>query len=1098
MINKYIWINVTIAIYLCLSSPTLKASTKYSLGWTVQKIFALTSGKPIERDMSGGESHSYQISIQAGQYLHAFVDQKGIDVVITVLSPDGHKLTEADNSSGAIGPESISVIAAATGIYRIDIHSFEKTAKTGRYEIWIEGPREPTPEDKYRSEAGSAIGEANRLQNGATEDKRRSVEKYNVALDLYRRINDRRGEADALKNLGIVHQSLGETQKALEKYKEALPVKQAIGDQGGMAEILNNLGVIYRTLGELRNAVEMFSEALVIRRALGQRDGEAMALNNIGLAYWSLGEIPKAFENLNEALLIRRSIGDQRSVAYTLNSIGLVYRLIGETQKALEMYYEALSVFRGVNDRSNVAVTLHNLGVAYASLGEVHKALEFYRESLSIKQTIGDRSGEARTLNGIGGAYGLLGDTQKALEKYNEALLIRKSLGDRVGEASTLDNIGAVYSSLGKMQQALETYNDSLLICRKIGDRRGEAYALNHIGRTYLKLGDTQQALGKYSEALVLRRTIGDRRGEAITLGGIARAEEKRGNLNQARLFIEGALNIIESLRTKVGGQELRASYMASQQEYYECYIDILMALYHENPSAALAGEALAISERARARSLLELLAEVRTNISRGIDASLLMRGRLIEQQLNAKAEAQISLLNRQHTSTQAEAIEKEIATLIAEYNRLEAQVRSQNPLYAGLTLPQPLNLKQIQQQLLDEDTLLLEYALGEKQSYLWLVSRHSIETFNLPSRIEIESAVHEFYKMVTAETRRGAPPDPKMILKAQVLSKMLIKPAASRLAGKRLVIVAPGSLAYLPFAALPKPNTEKTVEGNYQPLTARHEVVMIPSASVLSQIRSERPGRQPVSQSIAVVADPVFEANDPRLGSTKNRNSSRVIPSIMASAEENSELTRSIQTMNFPNNRNGFTRLPFSHQEAESIFALVPRGTGLKATDFNASRSLVKSGQLSKYRILHFATHGLLNNQHPELSGLVFSLVDRKGGSQDGFLRLHEIYNLELNADLVVLSACETGLGKEVKGEGLIGLTRGFMYAGVPSIVASLWKVDDFATAELMKRFYRGMLKENLTPSAALRKAQIELSQQRGWSSPYFWSGFVLHGEWQ
>jgi CHAT domain-containing protein len=280
--------------------------------------------------------------------------------------------------------------------------------------------------------------------------------------------------------------------------------------------------------------------------------------------------------------------------------------------------------------------------------------------------------------------------------------------------------------------------------------------------------------------------------------------------------------------------------------------------------------------------------------------------------------------------------------------------------------------------------------------------------------------------------------------------------------------------------------------------LIAKHEVVSVPSASVLSLIRRETVGRQRSARSVAVLADPVFEASDPRLESAKNRNSSGEMPAASAADAELSELTRAIRTMNFSDARAGFTRLPFSRYEAESIIALTPKVTGLKATDFNASRALAMSRQLSQYRIVHFATHGLLNSERPELSGLVFSLVDREGKQQDGFLRLHEIYNLQLNADLVVLSACETGLGKEIKGEGLIGLTRGFMYSGAPRVVASLWNVDDFATAELMKLFYQRMLKDGLPAGAALRASQLELSRQKRWASPYFWAGFVLHGEWK
>ena len=460
-----------------------------------------------------------------------------------------------------------------------------------------------------------------------------------------------------------------------------------------------------------------------------------------------------------------------------------------------------------------------------------------------------------------------------------------------------------------------------------------------------------------------------------------------------------------------------------------------------------------------------------------------------MQQRLNAKAAEQVSLLNRKHTPEQADAAAKEIAAITAEYEEIQVKIRARSPRYAALTQPQPLSLTEIQQQALDEDTLLIEYALGEKRSYLWLVSQRSIDSYELPPRAEIEAATRRVYELVTARPKRGTPPDPQLIAQAKTLSRMLLGPVAPQLSGKRLVVVAPGALSYLPFAALPTPEDKKRSAGDYEPLIAKHEVVNIPSASVLSIIRREMAGRQRATKSIAVLADPVFEESDPRLAAPA--------PAPAANAEH-SELTRAIRTMNFPDGRAGFTRLPFSRYEAESIFALTPGGTGLKATDFNASRALALSPQLSQYRILHFATHGLLNSERPELSGLVFSLIDQEGKPQDGFLRLHEVYNLQLNADLIVLSACETGLGKEIKGEGLIGLTRGFMYSGAPRVVASLWNVDDLATAELMKLFYQGMLKDGLPAGAALRAAQLELSGQKRWASPYFWAGFVLHGEWK
>jgi len=992
----------------------------------------------------------------------------------------------------------VSTIAESPGAYLIEARSAEKTAKAGRYEIKVEELRAATAEDRHRVAGEAIFREAEQLKDGTLEARRKSVERYHESLELYRRAGALSGEARILNRIGEVHWALGETQKALEKFNEALPITRAIGARKVEAETLNYIGLVYASRGELQEALDKFNEALPITRAVGDRKGEAITLNNIGVVYNLRGEAQKALERFNEALPIRRVVGDRNGEAITLNNSGLSHTSLGEMQNALEKYKEALPIRRAVGDLAGQATTINNIGGVYDLLGETQKALEKYNEALPILQVVGDRRREANVLNNIGRIYDSLGETRKALEKFNEALPITRAVGDRIGEASTLNNIGRIYHSLGETRKAQEKYNEALRIRRSVGDRIGEAITLNNIGLVYDSLGEMQKALEVFNEALPITRAVGDRNREADTLLRIARVEQKRGNLTQARQTIEKAVGMIESLRTNIAGQELRSSYFANRQEFFEFYIDVLMQMRKQNPAEALDAAALAVGERARARSLLELLTEARADIRQGVDSSLLERERSLQQRLNAKAAVQVRLLNRKHTPEQATAIAKEIAAITAEYEEVQAQIRARSPRYAALTQPQPLGLMEIQQQALDEDTLLLEYALGEQRSYLWLVSHRSIDSYELPPRAEIEAAARRVYELGAARPKRGTPPDPQFIAQAKALSGMLLGPVAPRLGVKQLVVVAPGALSYLPFAALPAPEDEKQPARDYEPLIAKHEVVSVPSASVLSVIRRETTGRQRAAKSVAVLADPVFEESDPRLASAKTVNSSGETLAAPAGDAEDSELTRAIRTMNFSDARDGFTRLAFSRQEAESINALTPRGTGLKATDFNASRDMAMSPQMSQYRIVHFATHGLLNNERPELSGLVFSLINQEGKPQDGFLRLHEIYNLQLNADLVVLSACETGLGKEIKGEGLIGLTRGFMYSGAPRVVASLWNIDDLATAELMKLFYQRMLKDGQPAGAALRAAQLEMSRQKRWASPYFWAGFVLHGEWK
>src|SRR6266508_2571527 len=965
---------------------------------SAQESISLEPGKPVERELSGGQSHSYKIAMVSGQYLHVVVEQRGIDVVVALFAPDGKKIIEAESQHLIEGSQTVSAIAEAPGAYLVEVRSPEKTARTGRYEIKVGELRAATAEDKYRVAGDSVYREADQLlANGTLEDRRKSVEKYHEALDLYRRA-------------GASHRE-----------------------------------------------------------------------------------------------------------AVTLQYISTVYDLLGEKQKALEKYNEALLIFRAIGDRRWTAITINNIGVVYQSLGEIQKALENFNEALQIKRAIGDRDGEANTLYNIGAAYNLLGEPQKGLEKYNEALSLRREVGDRNGAAITINNIGSVYQSLGETQKALEKFNEALPILREMGDSRWTAITINNIGSVYRSLGETQKALERFNAALPLSRAVGDFNGEVAALLGIARVEQIRGNLTQARQTAERAVGLIESQRTKTDSQELRASFFASQQVFFETYIDVLMQMRKQNPAAALDAVALAVSERARARSLLELLKEARADIRQGVDGSLLDRERSLQQRLDTRAAAQIRLLNRKHTPEQAEAAAKEIAAITTEYDEIKARIRARSPRYAALTQPQPLGLTEIQQQVLDPDTLLLEYSLGDNASYLFVASQTSITSHPLPKRAEIEAAARRVRELLTAPQPLPGDTDTKYQArvkeseesywtKAAELSRMLLGPIASQLGKKRLAIVADGALQYIPFAALPVPSPENDKGRNSgaepQPLFVEHEIVSLPSASTLATLRRETAGRKPAEKSLAVLADPVFSDDDIRV----TRDAGKTVAQVKTRSADPDEMdigflqmTRSGRETGVVGAESGFGRLIGTRREAKAISALVPERERMQALDVKASRTTAQKPELGEYRIVHFATHGLLNNSHPELSGIVLSLVDEAGKPQDGFLRLQDIFNLKLSAELVVLSACQTGLGKEIKGEGLVGLARGFMYAGAPRILASLWKVDDQATSEFMERFYQGMLgPEALSAAGALRQAQLSVWKQKQWREPYYWAAFVLQGEWK
>ncbi|MBE8968642.1 CHAT domain-containing protein [Nostocales cyanobacterium LEGE 12452] len=765
------------------------------------------------------------------------------------------------------------------------------------------------------------------------------------------------------------------------------------------------------------------------------------------------------------------------SEADTISYIGKIYSELGEKQKALSYYNQCLSLYRQVGDKKAEAISLNNIGSVYYFLGENQKAISYYNQSLLLHRLIKNKSGIATTLNNVGKVYLELGELQKALSHFSQSLSLHQETGGKRGTPSALNNIGIVYLKLGENQKALSYFSQSLSLYRQTGEKRGIPTALNNIGKAYSNLGELQKALDYYSQSLPLYIQMGSNSGEARTLYNIASVQRDRGDFKPALTQMERVIKIVEDLRTKIDSQELRTSYFATVQDFYQFYIDLLMQLHKQQPSQGYDALALQASERARARSLLELLAEANADIRKGVEPKLLSQERNLQQQLDVLEKRRIQLLGGNYTESQTQALEKENEVVLEEYKQIQAQIRATSPRYAAIPQPQPLSLAQIQQQVLDDDTLLLEYSLGEKRSYLWAVTNKSITSYELPKRAEIEASVQKFRQEITT-------PYLKHSQSIDALSKIVLAPVAQQLQKKRLAIASDGALQYVPFAALTTGSSLK-----YEPLLLNHEIITLPSASTLAVLRSEHKEHKSAPKTLVVLADPIFKSDDERL-----QNKVQVSrPPAPESNLDSLALTRSAEDSDI-----SFERLHFTRQEAEQILSLVPSSDRKQAFDFNASRTTASSENLSQYRIIHFATHGILNSKHPELSGVVLSLFDDKGMPQNGFLRLHDIFNLNLKAELVVLSACKTGLGEEVKGEGLVGLTRGFMYAGSPRVVVSLWSVDDKATSELMKVFYTKMLQSGLKPATALRAAQIEIWRTQEYAAPYYWAAFTLQGEWK
>ncbi|NEU76225.1 CHAT domain-containing protein [Hassallia byssoidea VB512170] len=956
---------------------------------------------------------------------------------------------------------------------------------------------------------------------------RPSAEKYiqqglelqkTVQRQLGQDVKSQRNQIIILKSIAISYLALGDTQQTIVYLKQAQIIAHELGRTQDEAELISSIGQAYYSLGETQKANENFTQALKLQTEIKDFQGKAKTLVNIASIHTKSGEFQEALNRLNEALEISKQKQNSDLEGGIIFEMSNVYRNLGAYELSIEKSKEVLAIYQQSNP-SLVRVTLSSIGVAYLAScfyqkkpEDCHQALDYSKQALISAREQGSVSDEITNLGNMTKAYELLQDYPQAIENGEKALELSRKYNLKDHENSALTFLTAAYERAGDHQKALDASKQSLLLSQQLGDLTSLATVYKAQGIIYTSMKQPQLAIEAYNQQLKLAKQIGDISYQTFPLYKIAIIERDRGNFNQAKTHIETVIGIVENTRSKVTSQDLRSSYFATVQDYYQFYIDLLMQLHKKDPSKGYNAQALHISERSRARGLIELLTEARANIRKGVDPKLLAEEKRLQQLIDARGKLRFDIVNSDKikdpiAKVSAEKLQKEVETLLTQQKELQTKIRTSSPKYGNLIYPEPLKLSQIQQQL-DKDTLLLEYSLGEERSYLWAVTPNSIDSYELPPRKQIEEAATKF-KNDLQQPRGGD----LTALSATKLSKLILAPVADKLGQKRLVIVADGALQTIPFAALndltPQPlkvqgkgEQDKLPspmrggvggEVNYQPLIVNHEIVNLPSVTAIATQRVDLKGRKSAPKTLAVLADPVFEANDERI---TGKPAIPVPNSDFRGQIEQSDLKRGAKNLN----RNVWERIEGTSTEAKAILDLIPSSNNLQAFGFDANYNWVTNKQLSQYRFLHFATHGFADPNNPELSGIVLSLfLDKQAKPADrGYLRLGDIFNLDFTADLVVLSACDTGLGKNVNGEGLVGLTRGLMYAGAERVAVSLWQVNDDGTAKLMQEFYTEMLKQGKSPTVALRAAQMKLWQDQKWQNPYYWSAFTLQGEWR
>lgn len=841
------------------------------------------------------------------------------------------------------------------------------------------------------------------------------------------------------------------------------------------------------TLSEKQNkedhslALQTAKEALEVWRGLGDNFGIAQALGQVAQCYFAQSDLVEAAVIYKESLELWRQQNDLPKQTDTLNMLGFVESEKGDWESAISYYTQAQALINSDSDPGLTAQIAAGLGSLFNDNGIPDKALIHYQRALELYKQTENLRGEYRMMMYIGHTYFLLGHYAFAQNHLQEALT---SATNPLDAAQCREYLGQFKIATGEYEAALQYLQPAVASYDEAKNPKHAARVRALIGQVYEQQGAFARARASYLEASDTFRRISDRVSDAAVSFALGRLELKGGNYDAAEEFLKQSLDNTERIRSTATGRDLTEAFSASVHARYAAYIECLMRKHKLQPSRGLDVLAFQASELARARSLAELLHDTQTNLLTNVDPETAAREKTLRQSIRVKEDQKIELLGTAYKKPDLDSVEASLAKLREEYKQILEKIHVQNPSYERISRPTTYSLQQIQLDVIENDrTVLLEYFLGTDASYVWLVTSDSFTAYEIPKEATITEAVKELYELLSAKPSSES--DAQVRSAAHKLGQMILAPVSHQLAGRRVIVVADGALNYVPFQVL---------SSGHKLLIEESEVINAPSASILGQLRQERSKRQPAEKILAAFGDAVFPSN---YAERKKSDTGQQLETKQKEHRLLQTASRDIGVSGDSLKPEEIQALFYVRLELKNIGDLAGPGAFL-ATGFDATREKLESTDLSQYSILHLATHGVLDPNRPEQSGFLLSLVDRDNRPQNGFITMKDVYHLHAPVDLVVLSACRTGLGKEVLGEGLIGLTRGFMHAGASSVASTLWRVDDEATAELMKYFYANMLHDNMTPAAALRAAQNTIRQDPRWGSPHYWAAFTLQGEYK
>lgn len=1044
----------------------------------------MESENPVQLQLAGGESRSVRIHASAGDYLQIVAASDSQLVVKTLLyDPNGTLVAVTPSLGGTGGQAQIAAYAEAAGDFRLQVTSQMLSADLRTCTVTLTLQRQATPEDRRDAEAHRAFAKAAAEAASGPKGMRTAIGLLDQPIELARSAGDNVLQLRAIFGKGQFLAMAGEFEASLPFFEQALELCHQDGNQRAEAHTLDDIGLVDANLERYNDAIERYNRALELQQQTAQPWETALTLSNLADAESAVGRMDIALDCLKRQERIRKQLNDVLGLSETWLGMADVYLMTGEPELAIEKLIGTLPNwrhFRGKeDDKESEIAAYRNLGRAYAAIGNYDAAETALGNAMRLARALGNARIIAETLVVEAQLAPLRGASVQSLKAAEQALTASRAADYRRGQALALIELAKSRLAYGSANSAVPLLKQALDIATQLGQPYDEANARRVLGMAYVALGEQTAASTEFTAALVIERRIGDRFGEVQTLVEVGRLAASGGQLKGALATLEEALAVIDRTRSSLAAPELRASYLASQRAAYELTVQVLIGLDHQYPDAGYDVRAFNISERAHARTLLDVLGNPHGALDREAD-------RVATSRLNA-LDASLHLLA---SSEESRHRDERIAELLTTRNQLELEAQVQRSASSS-TLAEstrPLSLPAIRQRLLGADTILLEYLTGPQQTHLWVATQTQLHHYALPGEPTLRAAIGRLYQSLTAANHLPAnlgiaerhtvldAADHTASREAADLARILLPMPPSLLGKSTILIVGDGPIQLVPFALLPAPDDPS------RKLADSHSLASEPSASVLAQMRHHR--ERDIHERVLIVADPVYSRSDPRFAAS--------VPVSLPLAPAGfgplvpTPLDRRLKSL---------PALPMSGVEAQRL-ATLSEGRATKLLAFDASPAAFKRLAESRYSIIHIATHTLLDDRHPDLSGLVLSLVDAKGRQVDGFLPLLDIYKMHLDTRLVVLSACDTYIGNDLRGEGLLGLARGFLYAGARQVVASLWKVDDRATAVFMDQFYTALLHGKVSAAAALQRAQNQMSKDPAWRSPRYWAGFVLAGD--